>query len=167
MIFLLSLILLFMLLTYLSFIKPLNVSFNLNSDTSNWHASANWLSSLLRIVVKPDGSKVKISVYILNIKCLSKALSELSKKRKKPAIAYLKAISIQDERVEIFHGLNESHLTGLICGGISAFGSLFGLSGLQQYPDFVSTRDYIQISADIKINLGKTLMNIAKLKSSK
>ncbi len=165
--FLLFLLLLCAMLIYLVYKYPLEVRFVFDSDKMDMHATAFWLKPLIKITAKPADTRLKISLYIFNKKLISRLMTKASGKKRRGRVDQLKALSVQDSRVEIFYGLNEPAVTGVLCGLISSFNSIVGIKELKQYPNFLPYEEYILISANIKINMGKTIANLIMLKSKK
>lgn len=158
--FLLLLLLICALLITFAFTNPLSIYFLLDSERMDMHLTAVWLS-LFKITAKPENSKMKISVYILN----QKVMTKIPRKKKKANLTLLRALSLQDNQIEIFYGLNEPQIAGLVCGVLSSLREVLRIPGLRQYPNFLPENEYLRISANVRLNLGKTLVNLMSMKT--
>jgi len=152
------------LLTCIALLKPLEICFTFDSDLMEARVSASWLF-LAKIIATPGKSNV--SIYILDLKILSKPLKKKRASNINNNINMIKALSIRENRIEVSYGLNQPYLTGLFFGAISSLGSLVRITNLRQHPDFLSVGEYLRISSKIKIDLAKTLANFISLKLTK
>ncbi|MGE4485703.1 MAG: hypothetical protein AB7C97_11400 [Oscillospiraceae bacterium] len=160
--FVILLVILIAAIIFLTFAYPVKVSFLLDSDAMDMHLLMKWLS-ILKIEVNIIGIRAHISVFIFNMKIVSKFLAN---KRGSGKIV-LKALSFQDTCIRTLYGLNSPHLTGIFYGAVSFISSLINVRELEQHPEFIPSKEYLRIEASSDLNAGKTMVNLIKLKFKK
>jgi len=145
---------------YLVFTKPVEISFWLGSNEMDMNLDMSWLK-FIRIRAETVEYRTYVSAYIFKSRLYYKLLK---KNGKKFDTDMLRALSLSDTRLETHYGLSEPHITGIVFGALSFIASMVGVESFEQYPEFISNGEYLQVDGSSKLNIGKTIKNYVQLK---
>lgn len=157
---LLFFVFLFMILVLLLFTRPLALFFTFDTNADDMHLSACWMHPFLKLTVKIENSVPIYSVYIFGKHLTSKAVGKKAGKDR----SLLQAAAIKDPMVKAYYGIYNPFMFGILYGAIAFVKALFHIEIFEQYPELMPLNEYICIEAEAKLNLGKTLVNIIRLK---
>lgn len=159
----LILVLIIAVLVYLIFARPVELSFWLSSGETDMELHVSWLR-FLRAIVKRVNSRTHVAAYVFKGRIYSGFLKKTGKGFNSEVI---KALSLSDTEVKTSYGLSGPHITGILFGVLSAVASVVGLERFEQYPEFFSGEEYLQIEGSSKLNIGRTVANYVRSKLKK
>ncbi|NLL45325.1 MAG: hypothetical protein GX250_00775 [Clostridiales bacterium] len=150
-------------LIYLIFTRPVELSFWLSSGEKDMELHVSWLG-VLRACVKRVNFRTHVAAYVFKARIYSGFLKKTGKGFNSEII---RALSLSDTELKTCYGLNGPHITGILFGVLSAIASMVGLERFEQYPEFLSGEEYLQIEGSSKLNIGRTVSNYVRLKLKK
>jgi hypothetical protein len=103
-----------------------------------------------------------MSIYFLNWRIKTNRLL-----KKKSGLSMRKALSIDETYLKACYALNTPYQTGLMLVPMSIIGKLPSIRSFELIPDFFSSQEYIYVDGGTKLNIGKTINNILRLKEKK
>lgn len=160
---LIVLIVLFMVI--LTFTAVLKVAFTLDTEREKTRVVALWLYPFLKVVADIDSGGPVLAVSLFN-KTIYRGKTGLKKKGTKGA-ALIRAVSTSDIHLSVRYGFKDPYVTGITCGAINAAAEYVNFASVRQTPDFVSESDYVLMTATADVNVGNTLVNWLKRKTSR
>ncbi len=150
---------------YLIFVKPLKVSFLLDSNEMELHTLVLW-KPVFMVKVRMVCSKPHITIYCFNLQVLSK-IKQKRKNRKNQTIDIFRALDLKDTEVKLFYGISDPFITGILFTALAMINTMTKIETFEQFPSFCPNQDYLRLEGKTNINIGKTIINFVRLKSKK
>ena len=144
----------------MSFANPVEFAFILNSEEKDMHLSAYWSYPLLKTSVKMINSRPQLSFFILGRHIFTRSLKP---KKGKSSRMILKSVKTKDTLIRAYYALNNPFYTGIAYGAFPFFQLFLNNATIEQYPDFLSSKEYVLIEAETKFNLGAAIVEFIKL----
>lgn len=140
--------------------KPLVISFYLDTDKMDMHALARWHP--IRIEAKIINYRIFMRVFLFSKRIYARFLKSQKEKRSKTDL--FRAMALSDTMIKISYGLNEPYLTGVFSGAAHFIKSLISTADIELEPEFIPENEFLRIKANTSLNIGRTLLNLLKLK---
>ncbi|MPM22091.1 hypothetical protein SDC9_68541 [bioreactor metagenome] len=160
MVFLLILILL-AILAWAALWTPAQICFELDSNRNLLRGQAVWLR-ILRAEALTDELGISVTVMLGDRQIARRHVSG----HKKGGHG-LRALSLQQVLLKADYGLEQPHLTGLLCGLAAVLGEMLPDTVLEQKAHFAPQNPYLCIEGSARLHLGKTLLNMTRQKVGK
>ncbi len=174
--YLVAILLVFVLLTFtfilLLSLYPIKTAALFNSyQATNAHIAVSWLYPFLKVTVIRESSELKFTLYIFSKKIYTRYLMPekvkhiKGKKRSyRHYISYVKALELQEVKLNACYGFLDPSVTGMLCGAIDLISQLFKVEYFYNNADFICDTDYFNIEASAKINIMASLLRILRNK---
>ncbi len=163
------LIFLFVFLIALTYNVALKTKFIFNTETDEMKLSFFWIYPLLKANVIMKDKKPLLTVFLFNKVIFKKVLQTKAKKRTRVRFSLgnvlVKSAKLKDFEVTANYGFVDKFTTGITCGAVNFASQLAGIDRFNHYPDFLSTKDYIYVSAKVDVLIFTTLMNFIRAKT--
>lgn len=158
MILLLVLLILVLFLIVLLFTVASRTNLSYDSTKSDMHLTLKWLHPLLKSVIVKNGSSLLLFVYLFNKRILARPIKPKKySDRNRRVLTNLKPTDIH---VNTQYGFRDPFITGLACSAVSAVSKFLNVESLYQKPDFLANKDYVNLDATAKLNLGYSLVKL-------
>jgi hypothetical protein len=142
------------------FVKPVAVSFLLDTNQMDMHAQATWMPVKVEASVKDY--RLFIRVLLFRKKVYAGFLKP-GKKRRKGRVQ-LEALDLSNTRAFVAYGFNEPYLTGIFSAAADITASLLNAADIELEPAFIPDNEFLKIEARTDLNAGKTLIRILRKK---
>ncbi len=145
------------LILVLLYVIPVKLKLLFYMDTDCFCFKVVW-RKIFKMEAELKGIGMHISIYLLNLRIRSGQII-----RGKSGLSMRKALSIDETYLKARYGLNTPYLTGLMLIPTSIIG-MSNMDSFELIPDFFSNHEYIHVEGGTKLNIGKTIINILRLK---
>lgn len=143
---------------------PATWKFKLDTNQNIMFLKFYWLYPVIFAKVEMQDYCPYLNVFLFKKQVYSKKYQLFNKSGGNQG--YIHSLVLNDFYVNTSYGLKSPFSTGIASGIIEILHSNFRNISIFQYPDFLSANDYIMIDAGSLLNVGKTLLNIVRLKYS-
>ncbi|MCX7614381.1 MAG: hypothetical protein N2Z65_01335 [Clostridiales bacterium] len=158
--FLLFVLLIFVISGILLFLRPVIISFILDTDHDEIHATGCWLYPFLKVSVHIKNAPV-LSVFLFHRKIYSKPVK---RKKKKDFKRSFQSLHLTNTYLKVNYGLNNPFYTGTMYSVIGMIQSFLHIESISQIPDFLPNKEYVIVNAGAKLWIGKTILNDLRTK---
>lgn len=158
------LLLVLVILIILAFTVVLRVAFVLDTDIERVNLTLIWLYPFIKATVENSPSGLLLKVFLFKGKVYEHPLLSEAESGSKNGTNLLRMAKPENIRVNAKYGFSDPFYTGIAYGAISVAASTMHIATVHQHPDFVSGRDYMQMDATAKINLGNLLLKLIRSK---
>jgi|GEM_PF-567403 len=155
----------FILLLIFAFDAKVEIVFD--TDRNDIHSTVCWLYPFVKGVVKMDASTPVLDIYLFRKHFIRKNIlrkgtknSNSEKRIKKQDL--LKIFEPKGLSINTSYGFMNPSTTGITCGAVNAASQFINIDYFNQFPDFMSTHDYIYFDAKASVNFGASLINLMK-----
>lgn len=168
-VFLFVISIIFLIVILLS-IVPLNVTSSFNSEElelEDFRLTLLWLKPLIKGIIKMDGNKMILKLYLFNKRILIKNLTtNKPKDADTDNFRFVKAIKFLNIRLQTSYGFEDPSITGMVCGAINVISEYIDSNDSWNNPDFSTDYDYFYINAQVKVNILLSIINLLKSKKT-
>lgn len=158
-------ILLLAVFVYALFEKLSTLAFQVDTDRNDIHVLFYWLYPLITASVQMLNYSPHLDIYLLKMRVYSKNIQKRTDNAPKQW-DFIKTIDFKDAYAQIRYGLENPFETSMASSMIGILQQYVNQISIQLYPDFVPDHEYVVIQAGAKLNIGKTLVNVLKLRNS-
>jgi uncharacterized membrane protein YciS (DUF1049 family) len=154
----------------LTFKKLAMVSLNYDTDSNEYHVTLKWLSPFVTIKVDTFNLSPKLSVFLFKKRIYAKPVQKPMQRKNKiklNTIDYFQAIKRENSYITLNFGLDDPFATSLVCGLIPWLHCFLSDVDITPVPVFLADHAYIDLNAGTKLNIGKTMFSLFKLKQAK
>lgn len=155
--------LLTILYNWLLFGVPIVLYFTFDTNREIMRLSVYWLRPFIKATVKMADFKPTVTVFIFNKRVYSKAI-ERKQAHKYDWRSLPAALKLKETKIKTRYGMSNPFSTGIFCGAVETLRAMLGLDNFEHHADFLSENEFVFIEAQSKLNIGKTLFNLLKLK---
>lgn len=149
---------------YLLFAAAVQVLFTFNSDKEDINITLLWLFPFLKSEITIENENLILAVNLFNKRIFRKELMQGGRESTKSHISMklLRQVKPWDIHVNTSYGFRDPSVTGLACGALNIASGLVDIESLEQNPDFMADKNYVNIDAAAKLNPGTTLVNLCR-----
>ena len=159
------LLLILSILLILAFTVVLRVAFILDTETERFNLTLIWLYPFFKATVENSPSGLLLKIFIFKGKVYEHDLLFGAGGGNISRIRLFRMVKPENIQVNADYGFSDPFLTGVAYGAISVASTNMNMVSLNQNPDFVSGRDYVQMDATAGINLGNMLLKLIRSKT--
>jgi hypothetical protein len=138
------------------------VIINLDINIDEVLLNLNFYKSFLHVKVHIIDYTPFLSINLFGKQIYSKAIKKSGKRKMK--MKYYPALDLHGMYANVYYGFDNPFFTGISSGVIQIIQIYFNGIYIAQFPDFLAQKEYIRINAGGKLNMGKTIVNILRIK---
>lgn len=154
------LLLIVLLFIGLIFAFALEIKMKMDTVGKQYTVSALWLYPFFEAEIELENTKPMLTIFLFEKKVYRGAVKL---KKRKPKSGLMKAVKMEDVQITADYGFKNPAVTGIICGAMNIAKTFVNFK-TQQFPNFMTSNDYMTLNATAAVNMGNTLVNLTKNK---